>query len=73
MADFFAWLSGKKTYVVAVLVAALGVLQGLEIFTVPDGVYAVLGALGLGTLRAGVSKAAKAAKDLRDALGSGDA
>lgn len=68
MKAILEFLSGKKTYVVAVLVAALGVCQGMEWFAVPDALYALLGAIGLGTLRAGVNKAAKATKDLKDAM-----
>ena len=52
------WLSGKKTYVVAVLMGALTVAHTAGM--IDDATYqamlGLLGALGLGTLRAGVTK-----------------
>ena len=55
MQELANFLSGKKTYVIAI---AVGVLAGLNAygFVVPDYVYQILAALGLGTLRAGVTK-----------------
>jgi len=49
------WLEGKKTYVVALAILAVGVMayNGVEI---PEFVWAALGAFGLGFLRAGVAK-----------------
>lgn len=55
MLDF---LSGKKTYIVAFVIAALNVAVALGWIT-PDHlaqINAVLVALGLGALRAGVAK-----------------
>jgi hypothetical protein len=57
-----AWLSGKKTYIVAIIAGVLNAVQALR----PDlltpatmGVInSVLAALGLAALRAGVEKAA---------------
>ncbi len=51
------WLSGKKTYFVAAagIAAALAGLAGGEL-SVAEAVTAILGSLGLGTLRAGVAK-----------------
>ena len=51
------WLKGKKTYIVM----GLGVLTGVVLIVcgdVPQGIQTILGALGLGALRAGVSKVA---------------
>jgi len=50
------WLQGKKAYII---MAALFVLGGLQAngIVIPDWVYAILGGLGLGTLRAGIKKA----------------
>jgi len=54
-------LNGFKTYIVAAMLLALGVLGmiGIDIPGVPvpdDWITLVLGALGLGSLRAGVAK-----------------
>ena len=52
------FLSGKKTYIVAigaVVAVAVSFLNGD--LTVGEAVQATLGALGLATLRAGVTKA----------------
>ena len=49
------WLKGKKTYFVAAIVALVALCRyfGVEI---PDYVWALLAAVGLGSLRAGVQK-----------------
>lgn len=49
------WLDGKKTYIVAALI---GIGAGLEAYgiMIPEFVFMVLGALGLGAVRAGVKK-----------------
>lgn len=49
------WLKGKKTYIVAAGIFAAYGLSGLG-FIVPEWVYGMLGALGLGAIRAGVAK-----------------
>ena len=56
-------LKGKKTFVVALAVGVLGVLQALSIFTVPEAAWPVIAAVGLASLRAGVNKVAEAAKE----------
>ena len=50
-----AWVEGKKTYAVTVVILACGILaaKGIE---VPVYVWAALAAFGLGFLRAGVEK-----------------
>ena len=48
------FLKGKKTYIIALVVGLLAAAQSLG-YPIPDWVYAILGAAGLGTLRAGVS------------------
>ena len=53
------WLSGKKTYIVAVAIFVLGGLQASGI-AIPEYVYVLLGALGITTLRSGVKKDAGA-------------
>lgn len=57
------WLSGKKTYltVAVAVLASIAALASGEI-TVGEAVVAILNALGVGALRAGVAKAEKAAK-----------
>jgi len=62
MKDLIEYLKGKKTYIIAIVIAVLGTLQGLGIFVLPNEVYAVLGALGFSCIRAGVNKVAKTVK-----------
>ena len=55
MTGLFKWLQGKKTYLVVVLTFVVGgmLASGVQI---PEWVWALLGAAGLGGLRAGVGK-----------------
>lgn len=49
------WLSGKKTYIIALCMVVYGVgliLQGQQ----EQGIKVIMEALGLGALRAGVTK-----------------
>ncbi len=48
-------LDGRKTYIVALVAAVTAALQALG-YTVPDFVYPVEAALGLGALRVAVTK-----------------
>ena len=52
------WLTGKKTYIVAGLTLAMGVAQAFGV-ALPELVYPVLAALGLGSLRSGVNRIAE--------------
>ena len=52
------FLDGKKTYLTALAILIVGIL-GYWQLEVPEFVWAALGALGLGFLRAGVNKGAK--------------
>jgi len=52
------WLNGKKTYIVAGLTLAGGLLQAFGV-PIPLVIWPILGALGLTSLRAGVNKTAK--------------
>ena len=49
------FLSGKKTYLIALIAAATAAAQALG-YVVPDWIYALEGALGLGALRVAVTK-----------------
>lgn len=51
----WAWLDGKKTFIIAIIgaVTALLVASGVVI---PEWVWALLSAAGLGALRAGTKK-----------------
>ena len=52
MSDFFTWLDGKKTYLVAFIAATLGLAQAIwPEFVVPEWALFILGALGLGAVR----------------------
>lgn len=51
----FEFLSGKKTYLVAIIGGIFAAVQWYG-FHIPNEVYVLLSALGLGSLRAGVEK-----------------
>ena len=62
------WLKGKKTYVVAMLMSGIGLVDmltsnlsfaGIMDFVTSDSMGMVLEGFGLGTLRAGVAKMMK--------------
>lgn len=48
-------LKGRKTYMVAIVIAVLGVAESQGWFAAPDWVWPIAGALGLTTVRAGVT------------------
>lgn len=50
------FLKGKKTYITAAVIIIVGVLRAYNV-EIPPYVWAALSALGLGFLRAAVSKA----------------
>ena len=50
------FLSGKKTYIVAILSALIAGYEAYTATPVPAVVYTMLAAVGLGTLRAGLNK-----------------
>jgi len=54
-----AWLKGKKTYLTATAGVITGVVLCIEGHVI-EGVQTILGAVGLGALRAGVAKTEKA-------------
>jgi hypothetical protein len=47
----FGWLNGYRTYAAAAAMAAVAVAQAFG-YPIPEWVYGVLGAAGLGGLRA---------------------
>ena len=53
MSKVIEWLKGKKTYITALVVGICAALNALGII-IPEWVYLALGALGLGSLRAGL-------------------
>lgn len=54
--NFAKILKGKKTYATAAVAAALAFASALG-YPIPEWIYALLGALGLATLRAAVPAA----------------
>ena len=50
------WTDNKKTYIISGAIIVLGILQGFGIFEISEAGWIVLGAFGLGFLRAGVNK-----------------
>ena len=59
------FISGNKTYIIAGVIGVLGVLQGLNVLTIPESAWLVLGAFGLGFLRAGVNGVSKTIKEIK--------
>ncbi len=57
-------LKGKKTYIVAAMTVGLGVAQAFGV-PVPLLAWPILGALGMGSIRAGVDKVAEGVGEVR--------
>jgi len=55
MGKILEFLDGKKTYIVAILTGIAGVLTAFGI-VIPELVWAILGALGLGAVRDAIKK-----------------
>jgi hypothetical protein len=55
MDSIIDFLDGKKSYLTAIVTAIIGAVQALG-YEIPQWIFAILGAVGLGTLRAAVSK-----------------
>lgn len=64
MGKIIELVKDKKTYIVATAVVTLGLLQGLDIFIMPDWAWPILAAVGLATMRAAVKKVAAEVKKL---------
>ena len=58
MKKLFSWLQGKKTHITAIMIGVSAGLSALDI-EIPKEVWAILGALGLTSLRDGISKSGK--------------
>ncbi len=54
MEKLVAWLNGRKTYITAGLVLVLTVLVSIHVVAIPDWVWAGLGALGFGFIKASI-------------------
>lgn len=55
MQGILEFFEGKKTYIVALIAALTAAAEALG-YTVPDFVYAIEAALGLGALRVAITK-----------------
>jgi hypothetical protein len=55
MNGIFDFLDGKKTYIAALIAAVTAGAQAIG-YDIPQWIYAILGAAGLGSLRAAVTK-----------------
>lgn len=49
------WLQGRKSYIVAILIGIAAAVQAMG-YTIPDIVWPILGALGLGAVRSAIDK-----------------
>ena len=56
-----SFLSGKKTYLIAIVAAATAAAEAMG-FTIPDWIYPMEAALGIGALRVAITKAAPSAR-----------
>jgi len=52
------WLSGKKTYIIMIVTAGLGLAMAFGV-VIPEWVWAIDAALFAGALRAGIAKGAE--------------
>ena len=66
MASILQFIQGKKTYLVVAASVVLGTLSGLDIFVVPEEIWAVLAALGLGSLRSAAKKIEQGIKEAKE-------
>ena len=57
-------IDGKRTYIIVGVIVLLGTLQELGIYEISQSGWIILGAFGLGFLRAGVNKWASVIKKL---------
>lgn len=62
MEKALTFLKGKKTYLIGIAIAVLGVLDGTGVFVIPEYVWPILAAAGIGTMRSGISDISKQVK-----------
>ena len=62
MEKILNFLKGKKSYIVSVAIATLGVLQGTGVFVVPIWAWPIIYAAGLGSIRSGIQSIAEDVK-----------
>ena len=55
---------GKKSYLLATAMIVLATLQAYNIFTIPAWAWLALGGLGLGFMRAAITKVVEALKSI---------
>ena len=55
MGNILEWFNGKKTYIVAILTGIGGILSAFGV-VIPESVWLILGALGLGAVRDAIAK-----------------
>lgn len=65
MKKILKWLSGKKTYIVVIVTLALGTAKGFDILIIPEFVWIILGALGLGAIRSAAKKIEEGIKEIK--------
>lgn len=53
LAKIEAFLDGKKTYIISILSGAIGIYMSLG-HTIPDFIWVLLGAAGLGAVRSAI-------------------
>ena len=57
-------LEGKKTFIIAIVICVLGILEAFEYWSAPEWIWPILGAMGLGFLRSGVNSVKKIAEKI---------
>lgn len=62
MKTVIEFLKGRKSYLIGIAIAVIGVLDGTGVFVIPEYVWPILAAAGLGALRSGISDISKEVK-----------
>jgi len=63
-------VDNKKTYIVVVVALALGAVDALHIFNIPDWMFEILPIFGLGALRHAIKKSKEATEQAMSAAQS---
>ena len=61
-------LQGKKTLITLGIMFVLGIIQGFDLWQVPDKYWLILSLLGFGFLKTGTIRIEKMVEELRDKL-----